>query len=539
MAETKETTGTAVGPPLYQQVPPAFRQIGMLVAIAAAVAAGVALVLWSQSAPMTPLYTGLADRDASEIVAIVEGAGVEYRLDPATGSLLVPADRKYELRMQLASAGLPRGAGFGIEEIPGMSSMGQTPFMENALYTRAVETELARTISSIAAVDSARVHLALPPRSAFLRQQREPRASVLLTLFPGRRLDRGQVQGIVNLVAAAVPDLNPQQVAIADQNGNPLTRVGDEDSTSGLTSSQFEYTRQLEDAYAARIENLLAPVVGLERVRATVAADLDFTVTEETRETFDPDVTPVRSEQTTEETRTGGDGAQGVPGALSNQPPQAVAAQPAAAQPGQLAGPAAAPTSTSVTATRNFEIDKTISHIRQPVGAVRRLSIAVLLDYRPGGEDDGAAVSQEQLDSLTELARQAVGFDADRGDTITVHNAPFAEPPAIAEPEPMPLWQQPWVLDLAREGLGALLVLTLAFFVVRPMMRSLTRPQPLPASGELMLEGGQPGGAMLPQGAYGLPMGYEDRMAAARSVAGQDPRQVAQVVRNWVAQDDG
>jgi flagellar M-ring protein FliF len=415
-----------------------------------------------------------------------------------------------------------------------MSSLGQTPFMENALFQRALETELSRTIASIGIVDSARVHLALPARSAFLRQQRAPQASVLLSLFPGRRLERGQVQGIVNLVAAAVPELSTENVSITDQSGALLT-TSDDDATTGMTSSQLDYTRQIEQDYAARIEDLLAPVVGAERVRATVAADLDFTFTEETRETFDPAVTPIRSEQTTEETRSGGDLAQGVPGALSNQPPQAVA--PQAQQPGQLVQPAATPTSTSTSATRNFEIDKTISHIRQPVGSVRRLSIAVLLDYRPGG-GNAAAVPQAELDSLTELARQAVGFDAARGDTITVHNSPFAEPPAVQGPEPVPFWQQPWLLTLARQLLGAALVLTLAFFIVRPIMRTLTRPQPAIGGGMASLEGGQPGMTVMPHGAYALPAGYDDRIAAVRDVAGQDPRQVAQVVRNWVAQDN-
>ena len=561
MADAATASGTELGPPLYEQVPAVVRQMVLLVALAGAVAAGVALVLWSQSPAMTPLYTGLTDRDASEIIAVVEGAGVEYELDAGTGSVLVPSDSKYDLRMQLASSGLPRGAGFGIEDIPGMSTLGQTPFIENALYKRALETELARTISSVSVVDSARVHLGLPERSGFLRRQREPTASVFLTLFPGRRLDRGQVQGVVNLVAAAVPELNPQRVKITDQSGALLTN-SDDDTVAGLTNSQFDYTRQLEEDYASRIENLLAPVVGPERVRATVAADLDFTVTEETRETFDPNVTPVRSEQTSEETLNGGDLAQGVPGALSNQPPQAQAGG-AGQTPGQ-------PASTTVSAVRNFEIDKTIAHVKQPVGSVRRLSIAVLLDYRTagaavadaaadgeaagGGEAESAAadssavamqpVSQEELDALTELVQQAVGFDEVRGDTISLQNVPFAEPPEIEAPEPMPIWQQPWVLDIARQALGAVLVLTLALVVLRPMMRTLTRPQPIAASpavasAGIAMDGGQAGVAVLPEGAAALPAGFDDRLVAAQSVAGQDPRQVAQVVKNWVAEDDG
>ena len=532
MADTPQSTDLTVGAPLYAQLPPAARQVFLLVGIAAAVASGIALVLWSQGPNLTPLYTGLADRDASEIVALVETAGVAYELDPTSGSVLVPTDRKYELRMQLATAGLPRGAGFGIEEISTMGSFGQTPFMETALYSHALETELARTIASVASVNFARVHLALPPRSAFVRQQRQPSASVFVSLFPGRRLERGQIQGIVNLIAAAIPELVPQRVTITDQSGALLT-VPDDDSGGALSGTQFQFTKQLEDQYARRIENLLSAVVGPERVRATVAAELDFTVSEETRESFDPNVSLVRSEQTSEELQNPDSLAQGIPGALTNQPPDAgVQGQAGAGDDG-----AAAPTSTSRSQTRNFELDKTISHVRQAVGTVQRLSIGVLIDNRPQTDADGESepLPQEEVDSLTELAMQAVGFDAERGDTITVHNSPFLVPPEMVEPAPLSIWEQPWVWAVGRQALGAVLVLVLAFVVVKPTMRVLTRPMPIVTTSTL----GADGEPLSLAAGYALPVGYDDRVAAARNVAGKDPRQVVQVVRNWVAEDDG
>jgi flagellar M-ring protein FliF len=538
MADTESPVSAAAGGttlPLYALLPPALKQILLLVGLAAAVAAGVAMVLWSQGENYTPLYSGLADRDIGEITAQLDSANVPYEIDPATGSLLVPADRKYDVRMQLASSGLPRGAGFGIEEMPERSSFGQTPFMENALYVRAVETELARTIGSMQPVEMARVHLALPPQSVFLRQKREPSASVMLKLYSGRRLDDEQVQSVVHLVASSVPDLVPSRVTVVDQTGALLTAQSG-DSTASLTSSQFDYRKQVEADYAQRIQSLVGSIVGADRVRASVSAEIDFTEVEETRESFDPNVQMVRSEQTSEDTRRG-DGMQGVPGALSNQPPE-VAAPPA----GVNAATATEAVSTSRSQTRNFELDKTVSHTRAAVGSISRLSIGVLVDNRPPATRNGqpTPLTEQEIASLTDIVRQAVGFDEARGDTISVVNSAFQPVAALAAPEAPPFYENPAIWSIARQVFGAALVLALAFFVLRPMMQVLTRPQPVAAAAASVEYAAQmqpmfaPGGRVM-----GLPMGYDDRMAAARSVAGQDPRQVAQVVRNWVAEDNG
>jgi flagellar M-ring protein FliF len=535
MADTAPAAA-ATSTPLYALLPPAVKQILLLVGLAAAVAAGIALVIWSQGSNYTPLFSGLSDRDLGEVTAQLDTSGVPYKLD-AGGAVLVPSDRKYDVRMQLAGAGLPRGTGFGIEEMQDKSSFGQTPFMENALYVRAVETELARTIGSMQPVESARVHLALPPQSVFLRQKREPSASVMLKLFPGRRLDKEQVQSVVNLVASSVPELLPSHVTVVDQTGALLTS-SQNDSTASLTNNQFEYRKQLEQDYAQRIESLISSIVGPERVRASVSAELDFTVTEQTRESFDPNVQHVRSEQTSEDSRRG-EGVQGIPGALSNQPPEIVAGGAAAA------GAAAAattnePQSVSRSATRNFELDKTVSHTRQATGLIQRLSIGVLIDNKPPATRRGAAqpLAEAELASLTELVKQAVGFDAMRGDTISVLNSAF-QPAAAVPNAPAPgFFENPAFWSIARQALGAGLVLALAWFVLRPMMSVLTRPQPI-AAAPAAIEYSQ-GFQMMPGGrSMSLPVSYDDRMAAARSVAGQDPRQVAQVVRNWVAEDNG
>src|SRR5882672_288368 len=530
-----EQAPAATTAPLYAMLPPALKQILLLVGLAGAIAAGIALVLWSQGTNYTPLFSGLSDRDVGEITAALDGASVPYKLDPGTGGVLVPADRKYAVRMQLAGSGLPHGTGFGIEEMSGKSTFGQTPFMENALYVRAVETELARTIGAMQPVESARVHLALPPQSVFLRQKREPSASVMLKLFSGRRLDDEQVQAVVHLIASSVPDLVPSRVTVVDQTGALLTsRAADE--TSALTGSQFDYRKQVEGEYSTKIETLLGSIVGPERVRASVSAELDFTVNEQTRESFDPGVQALRSEQTSEDSHRG-DGVQGVPGALSNQPPQ-VAAQTAAGPNGASLAEAQ---STSRSATRNFELDKTISHTKQAVGAIKRLSIGVLVDNKPAanGRGAGTPLAEGELASLTNLVKQAVGFDEMRGDTISVLNSAFQQAAPVQNPPALASWERPQVWSIARQVLGALLVLALAWFVLKPMMTVLTRPQTVAQAPAALEYSGQ----MYPAGGggrgMGLPLGYDDRMAAARSVAGQDPRQVAQVVRGWVAEDNG
>ncbi len=517
---------------LLGQMPVAARQTMLLVGLAAAVAVGVASALWLRTPSFSPLYTGLVDRDVADIVNVLEGADVPYRLEPGSGAVLVPADSKYEVRMQVAAAGLPRGGGFGIEEIPGMSGFGQSPFIENALYVQAIQTELARTISTLRPVESARVHLAVPQRTSFLRDRRQPSASVTLQLFPGRRLEAPQGQAIANLVASSVPELEPQNVTVLDQTGKQLTAPADE-STPGLSNSQLDYAKRIEDDLAMRIESLLAPIVGAERVRASVAAEIDFTVAEETSETFNPNVAVVRSEQINEETRTGELLSQGVPGALTNQPPEAlpqgapVAAADVAVE--------QTPTSTTTSQVRNFELDKTVSHVKQASGVIQRLSVAVLIDNRPAvGGGPGEPLTQEELDSLTDLSMRAVGFDEARGDTISVLNSAFQTLPAVPPVEPPGLLEQSFIWDMARQGVVAVLVLVLALVIVRPMVRQLTTPQPA-------LFGGAAAAGVLPgpSAQPALPMSYAERVEAARDVASQDPRQVAEVVRNWVAEDNG
>lgn len=518
---------------------PAIRQLGLLVGVAAAVAAAIWLVIWSQGPNYALLYGQLSDRDAAAAIEALDAASIPHELEPATGTLMVPADRLHEARLKLAAQGLPEGDGLGIEMLRNAEGFGTSQFMESARYQLALETELGRTIVRVQGVQSARVHLALSKQSVFVRDRRGATASVMLQLFPGRRLDPGQVSAIVHLVASSVPELEAPQVTVVDQNGTLLSapQGGDE---LAAAARQLEHQRQVEESYERRIEQLLSPIVGAGKVRAGVTADVDFTVAERTTEDFDPQQQVVRSEQTSADERPSGELALGIPGALSNQPPQTSPAPPAEAQQQGAMPPQQA--ATSQRATRNYEIDRTISHVRQPSGSLRRLTVAVVVDNKPppaGEEGPGLAYSQEELDRLTAIVKEAVGFEAERGDRVQVVNAGFAGTPPVEAVEAPPLWQNPTLLAVGRQALGAALVLVVAFFVLRPLMKSITRPVP---AGQLALAAG---GANLPEVAGdrlslspgGRPPNYEQQVAAARSLIGQDPKRAAEVVKGWVSVD--
>src|SRR5450755_506397 len=298
---------------------PGLKQAGLLAGVAAAVAAAIWLVLWSQGQNYTVLYGQLSERESGQVMDALTAAGIEFKLNPS-GAVSVPESKVQEARIRLASQGLPQSDAMGIEMIQKESALGNSTMMESARYQSVLETELARTIIKVQGVQGARVHLALPKPSVFLRDAHKATASVMLQLYPGRRLEPGQVAAIVHLVASSVSELAASDVTLVDQAGS-LLNSPDENAESAASTRQFEYTRKLEESYQRRIVELLEPMLGPGHVRATVTADLDYTVTEETHENYDPQKTAVRSEQTSNESRKGGDGVEGIPGALSNQPP--------------------------------------------------------------------------------------------------------------------------------------------------------------------------------------------------------------------------
>jgi len=539
------------------------RPLLLLLGVALAVAAGVTVVLWWRGPNWSLLYGNLSDSDSSSVVQALQTSGIEYKLDNNSGAIMVPAERVHDARLQLASQGLPQGKNSSFEQMNKDPGFGVSQFMESARYQYALESELARTISSLQAVEAARVHLAIPQQSAFVRDRRPPSASVLLQLRAGHRIAPEQVSAIVHLVASSIPELDSDQVTVVDQQGRLLSspKAGD----AAVAAEQFEAAHRIEDTYITHIEQLITPMVGDGRVRAQVTVDLDPTASEQAQEQYKPDGTVVRSEQSSEESSRGGSGSGGVPGALTNQPPaggQAVAAaKPAAPAPASggaaaknaaaaadaaaaaaAAVAAATPQNTSKQSTRNYEIDRTVSYSRQPAGRIKRVTVAVLVDnvHKTGadGKVTEQPLSKEQIEGITQLVKNAVGFDEARGDSVNVVNQSFLEvvEPAL-KPEVIPIWQRPIVLNIVRLVLGALVLVALALGVLRPLIKNLASHAVTPAQPQLLAAAGGDSEVRTAGAAAASPaLAYEQQIVQARSLVGQDPKRVAQVVKTWVGE---
>lgn len=539
---------------------PIVRQLLLLAGIAAAVAGGVAVFNWSQKPAQVELYADLSGKDASEAADALRTAGIEYQLDPVSGALTVPADKVHQARLQLAAQGLPKGGSQGFEMMQQDQGFGVSNFMEGARYNHALETELSRSVGLLAPVKGARVHLAIPKASAFARPNEGASASVLVELHSGRTLEGNQVQAIIHMVASSVPNLAPARVTVVDQFGRLLSRSGDDADGMGVSTEQFEHTRRIEADYVRRIEQLLGPIAGPGKVSTQVSAEMDFSVTEEAREVYAPEKTAVRSEQTSEQTTRGPGEAQGVPGAVSNQPPQAVPALPLNTLIGQPT--AEAPANSSKSLTRNYEVDRTISHTRQQVGRLKKLSIAVLVDDLPRADAKGGIkmqpLGEAELKKLEALVKDAVGFDETRGDRVSVQNVSFLPATPVDPASELPIWQQPQVQTLARHGFGLLAIVVLIFAALRPALKGLLAAQPARAiaqAGSVLLPSGSGGAAGqalesrggrqplgLAQEQEDLPMSmapYEKKLQTARNAVTQDPKRVAQVVKGWLAEDGG
>ncbi|HET7266956.1 MAG TPA: flagellar basal-body MS-ring/collar protein FliF [Oleiagrimonas sp.] len=540
---------------------PVARQLLLLAGIAAAVALGVAIVLWSRGPNMGLLYTGLAQKDAADIVQALQTNQVSYKLGSNGTSIFVPAGDVDSLRLRLASQGMPQGSASSRAIATPDSAFGMSDTAEATRNRQLLEQDLERTIASLQSIRSARVHLALPKPSAFIRDNDQPSASVLVELYQGRQLSQSQVAAIVHLVAASVPNLAPSHVSVVDQQGQLLTG-GANGSGDDIDNTRMRLTARVENTYAQRVEAILSPLVGAGHVHAEVHVDMDFKHTRLASEVYGKDKQALRSEQVSSETHTGEASTGAIPGALSNQPPATVQ-QATAANPGSASSVAAAsgpgtPTDTSNHATRNYEVDRTISYTNNPAGDISRLSVAVIVDNKqvPGkdGKLESVPLSKAELTHLTELAQSAVGFDAKRGDVVSVVNAPFLRPSEIDGPQAPPFWQRPGVMDLIKQGLGVLAALLLAFGLLRPMLRGLLRGEKPLAEAPRTLPGPQPqqsshvgisetvadleddrGGKALP--GHGAPMNYEQKVGLARRMASENPRQVAQIVKNWVAAD--
>ncbi|MBT9568798.1 MAG: flagellar M-ring protein FliF [Thiobacillus sp.] len=525
------------------------RKIMLMLGVAGIVAIMAAIWMWGQQPDYRVLFSNFSDRDGGAIVAELEKMNIPYKYAEGGGAVLVPADRVHDARLKLASQGLPKGGNVGFELMENQK-LGSSQFVERVNFQRAMEGELARSIESVASVQAARVHLAMPKDSIFVSEQKSPTASILLNLHPGRTLDRQQVSAIVHLVASSVPDLPPKNVTLVDQNGNLLSDSGQPADINGMDPSQIKYVQDLQQNVVKRIESIITPIVGPNNVRAEATADVDFSRTEQAVESYKPNQTPdamvIRSQQTSE-SLNGGASAGGVPGALTNQPP-APATAPIVA-PGKGAPPApeaAANTNTRKDATVNYEVDKTIQYVQQAGGGLKRLSVAVVVNYKKTVDKAGKVsmkpLTPAETTQITNLVKEAMGYSQARGDTVNVVNTPFATAEQEVIPE-LPMWKQPDNINMAKDIgkylLVAVGILILYLRLLKPMFRKLMEPPALPAPAATALGG--PGPQFAPEGTLSLPQGqsnYQENLSKAQKLASEDPRVVANIVKTWVSSNE-
>lgn len=514
------------------------QKLGAMVVIALSVALLAGTWLWSRSIDYSVLFSNVSDRDGGDIIASLQQMNVPYKFSEHGSAILVPATQVHETRLKLASQGLPKGGLVGFEVMDNQK-LGASQFLEQVNYQRALEGELARTVQSLAAVRGARVHLAMPKQSAFVSDEQKPTASVLVYLQPGRTLDPSQISGIVHLVSSAVPQLSPENVSVIDGNGNLISQSRDPLRDAGLDPSQLKYEHEVEAGYAKRIEAILEPFVGTGNVRAQVTADLDFSQTEQMAESYQPNPAPntaIRSEQTSE-TGSVTPGATGVPGALSNQPPVPATAPLTTPPATGTSQTGRQPENFNKNATINYELDKTIKHTKGVPGSIKRLSVAVVVNYKNSpsgnGKTKSTPLSAAEMKQINDLVHEAMGYSKARGDTVNVVNTSFT--PSTVEKEAVPqtpLWKDPEILAMAQEGIKYLLLGIVALLlwsrVVKPLLGNLLQPPvALEAAGPAALVEGEDREAQIQH------MAYDAKLASVRDLAKTDPKTVANVIKEW------
>jgi flagellar M-ring protein FliF len=535
------------------------RQAGLMIGLAASVAIGVAVAFWSVGDDYRPLYGRMDNLDAATVIDVLDQQRIDYRLDANTGTILVAADDVHMARLKLAEVGIPGQSAVGYEIMDKEQPLGTSQFTENTRYHRSLEGELARTITNITSIRSARVHLALPKRSVFVRDVRKPTASVFVEVYAGRVVEPLHVKAIANLVASSIPELQPADVTVVDQRGNLLS-TGEESQELLLAGKQHVYARTVEESLIKRVNSILEPVVGQGKYRAEVSADIDFTAVEQAAETFNPDLPAMRSEQVLNEQRRGGDIAGGIPGALTNQPPGTTTqvpeqidpntGQPVAQQP---------PSNTREQATRNYELDRTISYTRHQQGTLKRLTVAVVVDDKIVKNAEGIETRQpwteNELERLAILVRDAVGYSAVRGDSVNVLNSAFwstGDDMALNDFE-TPWWRE-WIIPNIKYIAGVIIILALIFGLLLPVARSLARSGGTTADQEEARElaaleaaglgyDGLSDETVTLTGASSLMLpgpeeGYEQQLNAIKGLIADDPGRVAQVVKSWINKEE-
>ncbi len=540
--------------------------------VAGILAIGLALWLWNKPPEYGVLFSNFTDRDGGAITAELDKLNIKHKFSDSGSAILVPTEQVHDVRLKLAAQGLPKGGNVGFELMENQK-LGVSQFLEQVNYQRALEGELARSIQSLAAVDTARVHLALPKPSVFVRDQQKPTASVLLNLHPNRVLDPQQTSAIIHLVASSVPELLPANVTVVDQAGNLISDLNKNGSAGAnaknMDETQLKYVKEMQLQVIKQVESIILPIVGEGNVRAEARADVDFSQVEQAAETYKPNSPPaassIRSQQTSETGGNANTNPSGIPGALSNQPPGTATAPLTAAAPGAVAGPPGVPANGTLAnsdsprhkeSTTNYEVDKTVRYEQHGMGGLRRLTVAVVVNYRRLVDKNGKVTikpySPEEMLKINDLVKQAMGYSQERGDAVSVANSPFDGVDRAFEPT-LEWWRDPANLplakDLAKFLITALILLYILLRIVRPMMRpvlkkidDLNAPPPVPdepepepedfIDHELIAE------EELKQMEESTARGYRENLALAKKLANEDPRVVAQVIKAWIGTND-
>jgi len=577
MATATETTAdvTAATNPL-DRLREAFDRLNsqqklmLMIGVAAIIALIIGTILWSRQPDYKVLFSNLGDKDGGAIVSSLEQLNVPHKFSEGSGTIMVPADRVHEVRLRLASQGLPRGGSIGFEILDNIK-IGTSQRIEEVAYQRGLEGELARTIQSISAIQSARVHLAIPKPSVFIREEQKPTASVFLGLYPGRTLEPAQIAGIAHLVSSSVPQLPSSNVSIIDQNGNLLSQLKSKSTEAGLDATQIKYVHDVEDSIIKRIEEILKPVLGPDNFKVQVAADIDFASSEQTAESYrpnaDPSSTAIRSQQNSESANVN-QSAGGVPGALTNQPPVPATA-PLTTPPTGTTGAATTttkagemppgkvdaagvtsplnalgqPVSTTKNSTINYEVDKTVRYTKQAMGGIRRLSAAVVINHRKEIGKDGKPVAKalpdNEIKQINDLVREAMGYSKERGDTLSIANAAFTE--SEKNDASLPIWKDPETISFARDLIKYLVIAGIIAYIflkiVQPLVRTMFPP---PAEAHAGAEGGlagEGGVGALPgeEGEENVEVNqYAAKVQKARDIAHSDPKAVANIIKDWM-----
>lgn len=505
----------------------------LLLALSGAIALTIVMILWSQTSNWQPLYGNQEMYDASSITQVLEGRQINYRIHPDSGQVMVDASELSKARMELSAAGIKAGLPEGLEVLEKEQGLGTSQFIENARYRHGLEGELAKTIISLQPVRNARVHLALPKRTAFVRQQAKASASVFVDLFAGSQLESKQVEAIINLVAGSVPGLKRSDVSIVDQQGNLLSRdVSLTDGALALANTQIKYIKSIEQHYIERVNSLLDPIVGSSNFRVQVSADIDFDRVEQTAEAFDPDQKTVRSEKGRERLPNLPE-AGGVPGSLSNQPPDTEADPEAELE----------ANSSQSEYTRNYELNRTVRHTSYQQGRIKRLTVAVVLNNNPEAVALAGEWSQEKLTNIEELIMDSVGFSAARDDQVSLHTAPFISVPEAEFTAPA-WWQQPEIMTYARYGVGTLLGLAAIIFLLRPLIQQIVPKPQLQSPEATMLEQQKEKSnkavdhpVVMEENMALLPpelADFDTQLGHLRKLANKEPERVAQVIKLWM-----